>query len=85
MNDPAIPFRPADAARIVEDGPWLGKRGVIQRVNPDRGFVVLFFDHFGRIVPCELLYENVEKLPPDDWDENLERIRVHLFEEDNGH
>ena len=76
MDDPASPFSPADAARVIEEGPWLGKRGVIQRVNPDRGFVVLFFDHFGRIVPCELEYGSVEKLCPDDWDENLERIRA---------
>lgn len=84
MSETANLFSPADAARVVEEGPWLGKRGVIQRVNSDRGYVVLFFDHFGRIIFCELEYASVEKLSPDDWDENLERIRALLFDENSG-
>lgn len=78
MPDNSDEFLASRPARVIGEGPWKGKRGIIRQVDRERRVVVLCFEHFDRVIPCELEYESVENIPLGEWDPDLEHVLMSL-------
>lgn len=77
MADGSSLFSAGNAVRIL-DGPWEDKPAVIQSVDESVSRVLLVFEHFERMVPCEIEFHQLQPLDAGEEAESIGRIRAHL-------
>ncbi len=57
---PKVVFEPGESVKVT-DGPFLGSRGLVEEVDPERGKLKVLVLIFDREVPVELEYWQVER------------------------
>lgn len=57
---PKVQFEPGELVKIT-DGPFMNYNGTVDKVDPDRGKLIVLVAIFGRSAPVELEYWQVER------------------------